>query len=436
MCPASPASRPLRSMLSAFVIIYNVGMVRACGDIEKGGFILVQFFVPSFSTVPPLPPVAACIPRSQGLVFTAHLVDRMLAAGTEEPHQARGKKEGARRAHALRARRFLTEDVWPLVGHRRGSLARSAVVLAVWALNARLNGAGKRSLRWTRQHLAAERADLTRAFNLRELLRRSVHFTSWVAHGLVDRDHIEDLMLYEGRGRSPWSEHADAVLTLCAFYAEGLPQFKRLPPSKQAQVVAVPLRGGPSGSGGPGGASQAGAAVPQAAGLEWRAVVLDGQRVALATLATHNEWGAAGGWTDFTGASARIGRNSGGHPVPAQAWGPPAHGTDAADVEGATRVESLSGGKGTHRSERMGSEASSVGPLAAAGSRPQEAGGSDELTVGDRWFRHMAAGLVALRVGVASRGAGGSSAAGGGLVCFGGNGRRIADAASSGPCVT
>lgn len=80
-----------------------------------------------------------------------------------------------------------------------GGVGKVLVILAVWLLNATINSKGKRSLSWTHQHLASERAALTRYYNLREMLRRSLNVTTWVAHGLVDRDNIEDLMRYEAR---------------------------------------------------------------------------------------------------------------------------------------------------------------------------------------------------------------------------------------------
>lgn len=180
----------------------------------------------------------------QGVYFVWHLI------GLSQQGDPAAKRVRTSGKQGVRLRKYLMEDVWPLVGHKTSGGATSngatatgaacriylsreattdlaalfaspprvspglgvwgkrAVVVVVWALNLRLNGRGRRSLRWTRLHLDTERAALTHAFNVREVLRRSLNFTTWVAHGLVARDNIEDLMRYEVR----FMHHEDSTI--------------------------------------------------------------------------------------------------------------------------------------------------------------------------------------------------------------------------------
>lgn len=133
----------------------------------------------------------------------------------------------------------------------------------------------------------------------------------------------------QGRGRSPWNETVDAALTLSAFYADGLPLFRRIPPSKQQEVVAVNLAirasnnsdvasTGPGGGGAQQQLQQGGRAAgadPPPGSVPWRAAVLSLQRVAFEVLAMHAGIDtAAGGSESITAGATGTGRTSGTHP--------------------------------------------------------------------------------------------------------------------------
>lgn len=215
----------------------------------------------------------------------------------------------------------------------------------------------------------------------------------------------------------------DSALTLSAFYSDGLPVFRAIPPSKQREVVAVRLSAGTGHEGGDGRPSAAAGSLP------WQAAALEIQRIAFEVLFTHAGVGAAAGGSEIT---ANVTNTCGGSGP--GGWG---GGRGGAGLR-LPMVGTLIGREPSDLPQSEGSSQAVASPLqpqdeqtrvsipedadtpavphvsAPSAGLPvvQDSGQATlsmprELPLDEDLFRQMAAGLVAISVGVASINTGG-----------------------------